>query len=153
MTDEEANALYEAGVRELTAAFEIFDRDGDGRLDAAELAHALKMMGQPITALELHKMIRAVDHDRDGKIDLVEFISLVEPRPEGMDPDADIRVAFAVLDLDGDGFLSPQELRHGLHKVDDIDAEEVSFIVRAADRDGDGKVSFAEFRELMLAEA
>ena len=147
MTDEHAVRLAEEGLEELQAAFALFDTDGDGELDARELREALSRLGQRLSNSEAQRLIASVS--RSHRVNFDAFVRLVEPAPEGLDPEADLREAFDILDADADGYLSPEELGHALARDGDSDAAEVGVILRAADRDGDGRISFEEFRELV----
>ena len=58
--------------------------------------------------------------------------------------------AFALLDADGDGFLSAAELRAALSRGGEPASEaEVARMLAAADLDGDGRISLSEFRRAM----
>ena len=46
----------------------MFDRDGDGFIDARELRHLLTNLGEKLTDQEVDEMIREVDVDGDGKV-------------------------------------------------------------------------------------
>ena len=46
----------------------MFDKDGDGFIDAAELRHLLTNLGEKLTEQEVDEMIREVDIDGDGKV-------------------------------------------------------------------------------------
>jgi calmodulin len=132
----------------LRAAFDHFDTDGDGRLDAAELHAALRSLGHEVGADELRKLIAAVDQNGNQQVEFPEFVDLVEPPPVGEDPEADLRTAFAVLDRDGDGFLSHKELE-AAGEPGEIDATVAARIVQSVDADGDGRISFDEFTRWM----
>jgi calcium-binding protein CML len=58
---------------QLRRLFEIFDRDGNGFITAAELAHSMAKLGHALTAKELTGMIKEADTDGDGRIDFKEF--------------------------------------------------------------------------------
>lgn len=58
---------------QLTALFRVFDRDGNGFITAAELAHSMARLGHALTADELAGMIREADTDGDGRISFPEF--------------------------------------------------------------------------------
>lgn len=148
MTNDELLDLTARANDDMRVAFETFDRNGDGRIDAAELRSALADLGQPAGDAEVRKLIATVvPHGRDS-LDFDDFVSLLEPDP--FDPDAELLQAFRVLDLDGDGYLTPDELAGG---EDGLGPAEARRIVDAADLDGDGRISFDEFRRAMLAAA
>jgi calmodulin len=54
--------------QEIYEAFEVFDRDNDGFISAAELGHILAVIGEESTSSEITDMIRQADQDGDGRI-------------------------------------------------------------------------------------
>lgn len=58
---------------QLRQLFRLFDRDGNGFITAAELAHSMAKLGHALTAEELTGMIREADLDGDGTINFEEF--------------------------------------------------------------------------------
>lgn len=147
MTDDEVEAIRAQSTAELRAAFDLFDTDHDGRIGAHELSAALVELGQDVGLSEAASLIASVDPHRTGSVGFHEFTQLIEPTPHGLDTEADDREVFAVLDRDGDGYLSAQELaRAGEDAGVTVDG---AAVVRASDTDGDGRLSFAEFRRAM----
>eukprot|EP01083_Nonionella_stella_P069117 184084_1 len=65
-------------LEEMKSTFDEFDEDGGGTIDAEELSHALKKMGQALSMDEVHKLITEVDANGDGEIDINEFKVMVE---------------------------------------------------------------------------
>ena len=60
--------------------------------------------------------------------------------------------AFKVIDKDGDGLISPDELHHVLINLgENLTAEEIDEMIREADVDGDGHINYDEFVRVMLA--
>jgi len=59
---------------------------------------------------------------------------------------------FQVLDVNGDGFITVDELRHALTKTGDHFTEaEIADIIRRADRNNDGKIDYnGEFYQFRL---
>ena len=50
---------------------------------------------------------------------------------------------FRVFDKDGDGYISPAELRHVMANLGEkLTEDEVEEMIREADQDGDGKVNY-----------
>lgn len=58
---------------QLRQLFRMFDRDGNGYISAAELAHSMAKLGHALTAKELTGMIKEADTDGDGRISFLEF--------------------------------------------------------------------------------
>lgn len=58
---------------QLKHLFQMFDRDGNGFITAAELAHSMAKLGHALTAEELTGMIKEADTDGDGMINFQEF--------------------------------------------------------------------------------
>ncbi|GBG33518.1 Calmodulin [Hondaea fermentalgiana] len=74
----ESSTEKEPGQAENWAeAFKIFDLDGDGFVTAAELGKVLENMGEPLKDYELQEMIDEVDKDKDGKLNLEEFVHVM----------------------------------------------------------------------------
>jgi len=52
----------------LQEAFRMFDRDGNGFIDAEELRICMVNLGEKLTLDEVEEMIREVDIDFDGRM-------------------------------------------------------------------------------------
>uniref|UniRef100_A0A803KXW0 EF-hand domain-containing protein n=2 Tax=Chenopodium quinoa TaxID=63459 RepID=A0A803KXW0_CHEQI len=63
--------------KDIESAFRIFDSDGDGKISAKELMEVLRRMGQMYSLESCNKMIREVDNDGDGLINLAEFTTMM----------------------------------------------------------------------------
>jgi len=62
---------------ELTEAFKVFDRDGNGFISAAELRHVMTNLGEKLSDEEVDDMIRDADVDGDGQINYEEFVKMM----------------------------------------------------------------------------
>jgi hypothetical protein len=69
--------LTETQLDEFREAFNSFDEDGGGSIDATELEDVLKSLGQDASKEELDKLIQVADTDGSGDIDFLEFVVLV----------------------------------------------------------------------------
>ena len=137
---------------QLKQAFALFDLDGNGFITNDELGTVLRKMGQEPTDEEIEQMIHEIDEDGDGTIDFDEFCELMENRMSNDNSEADIIEVFKVFDEDGSGNISGKELAHILSNLDEpLTPAEVQWIVNEADVDGDGTISFAEFKKMMLS--
>ena len=62
---------------ELREAFKIFDRDGNGYIDAEELKRVVTQYGAKLTQEEACELLREADQDGDGKLDYNEFVKMM----------------------------------------------------------------------------
>ncbi|KMT15741.1 hypothetical protein BVRB_3g057190 [Beta vulgaris subsp. vulgaris] len=141
---------------ELRRVFEMFDHNGDGRITMIELRESLINMGIFIPDTDLTQMIGRIDVNGDGCVDGGEFqalYSLIMDREEDEQSDEeDMKEAFNVFDKNGDGFISVDELRSvlgslGLNQGRNL--EDCKLMIMKVDVDGDGMVSFKEFKKMM----
>lgn len=51
---------------------QVFDRDNNGFISAAELRHVMTSIGEKLTDDEVDEMIREADQDGDGRIDCMQ---------------------------------------------------------------------------------
>lgn len=70
----------EPSMEEVKAAFDVFDENKDGFVDAIELQKVLCTLGfrEGSTIEDCKRMIRSFDENRDGRIDFNEFVKLME---------------------------------------------------------------------------
>lgn len=135
---------------ELEEVFKKFDVNGDGKISAAELGSIMGSLGQPVTEEDLKIMIKEVDSDGDGSINLEEFVSL---NTKDIDTDeimVNLKNAFSVYDIDQNGSISADEL----HKVmtslgEECTLAECKKMILGVDADGDGAIDFEEFKVMM----
>ena len=80
----------------------------------------------------------------DGYIDFNEYVDMMRKNYVTIEIERErMKVAFSLLDSDGDGFLSRQELMDELvTKASGITIEDVEDILRDADMDGNEHIDF-----------
>jgi len=62
---------------ELIESFKVFDRDGDGFINAAELRYSMMNLGEKLMDTEVDDMIQEADRDGDGAINYDEFVKMM----------------------------------------------------------------------------
>lgn len=62
---------------DMRRAFQLFDTNGTGKIDAFTLKRITKSLGLDVSDLELSEMISEFDKDRDGMINEAEFLAIM----------------------------------------------------------------------------
>uniref|UniRef100_A0A5K0WQF8 EF-hand domain-containing protein n=2 Tax=Nymphaea colorata TaxID=210225 RepID=A0A5K0WQF8_9MAGN len=72
------------GVKEsdMQSAFHVFDVDGDGKISGEEVFQVLKRLGERCSLEECKRMVKGVDKDGDGKVDIQEFMVMMTKNME-----------------------------------------------------------------------
>merc|ERR1711988_1444273 len=86
--------LTEQQIEEIREAFELFDIDGSGTIDAKELGTCMRALGLEGTKDEIRKMIEDIDKDGSGTIDFEEFLAMMSARTDDKDSDEAKRKVF-----------------------------------------------------------
>jgi calmodulin len=144
--------LSEEKIAEYTDAFKLFDADGNGHIDAKELQEVLQKIGIEATLEQAQEMIAEVDKDKNGTIELPEFIEMMEKHDaqEEADDIEGLQMAFRAFDIDGNGRIDREELAQVMKNLgQELTAEEIDAMMKEADTDGDGTIDFEEFKALM----
>ena len=146
--------LTEQQIAELREAFQLFDKDGDGHVTPKELMIVLQSLGQNPTAEMVNEMIEEVDTDNNGEIEFEEFCVLMCKNMKENDDIDTLKEAFKLLDSDGSGEISKTELKEILRSFsklgEDIADDEIDNLIKQADIDGDGQISYDEVRSAGL---
>ncbi|XVF33481.1 hypothetical protein REPUB_Repub17cG0172200 [Reevesia pubescens] len=140
--------------------FKVIDANGDGKISSLELSEVLLCLGhEKSTASKAAEgMIREIDFNGDGFIDLDEFMHAVNYTDGSIcssNSEEDYLMdAFLIFDTDKNGLISAKELRKVLISLGftKCSLQECKRMIRGVDKDGDGFVDFKEFRSMMTAD-
>ena len=85
-------------VIEIRQAFEIFDQDGSGIMDPAELKNAFIDLGFTGQNKFVYQILAELDEDQSGGIDFAEFLRLATAKIGEKDSRAEITKVFTAFD-------------------------------------------------------
>eukprot|EP01017_Pseudomicrothorax_dubius_P013812 TRINITY_DN1621_c0_g2_i2.p1 TRINITY_DN1621_c0_g2~~TRINITY_DN1621_c0_g2_i2.p1 ORF type:complete len:169 (-),score=68.05 TRINITY_DN1621_c0_g2_i2:129-635(-) len=142
--------ITEEQRQEIKEAFDLFDTDGSGRIDAKELKVAMRALGFEPKKEEVRRMIQEIDRDGTGVIEFQDFLELMAVKIAERDPREEMLKAFRLFDDDGTGRISLKNLRRVARELGEtMTDEELQEMIDEADRDGDGEISEEEFVRIM----
>ena len=100
-------------MTDLRGYFATLDKNRDGRITVSELSRAMSNCGLSQSANELEALVKDIDVDGDGKIDVQEFLAASMLHNKMLKEDR-IREAFDTFDTDKTGVLSFDNLKTAL---------------------------------------
>mmetsp|Transcript_64545 Transcript_64545/g.163579 ORF Transcript_64545/g.163579 Transcript_64545/m.163579 type:complete len:505 (+) Transcript_64545:102-1616(+) len=146
-----AGQLNEDQIKSLREVFMALDGNGDGLLTAAEMKDGLAKAGLKEIPVDLQQILEDVDSDGSGVIDYTEFLAATLDKRAYQQEDV-CWSAFRLFDKNGDGKISPQELKQVLENdaVEEIaGAKAIAELMKEIDGNGDGVIDFQEFMQMM----
>ncbi len=138
-------------VKDLRNIFKIIDKDGDGTLSYEEIKEGFKeyYKDENIAEKEVEEIIKKIDLDNNQCIEYEEFIRCTV----NMDlllTEENLKMVFNAFDKDNSGNLTHDEIKMALGLIETDDKDLIKNIISEIDVNGDGDISFEEFKELML---
>ncbi|RXI07165.1 hypothetical protein DVH24_026301 [Malus domestica] len=144
------HGLTQQKRQEIKEAFELFDTDGSGTIDAKELNVAMRALGFEMTEEQIHQMIADVDKDGSGAIDFDEFAHMMTAKIGERDTKEELMKAFQLIDLDRNGKISAADIKSIAKDLgENFTDSEIQEMIEEADRDRDGEVNADEFIRMM----
>ena len=148
-----ARAVDPTATRELGHLFSLFDRNGDGEITPAEVEQVLMALGGILAPEEISSLRALVQ--AQGALSRDTFLGWAQQQP-GLETHQVLRDLFLLIDTDGNGALSREELTVMLSLVQSSpEASPVSGeeLLQRLDRDGNGQISGEEFLALIGQES
>uniref|UniRef100_A0A7S3N892 Calcium-dependent protein kinase 1 n=1 Tax=Euplotes harpa TaxID=151035 RepID=A0A7S3N892_9SPIT len=129
--------------------FKQLDANGDGKLSKEEIHDGYEEhFGKLLNEDELDRLFDEVDTDKSGFIDYSEFV-VATMNEKNLFSEKKLKAAFKMFDKDDSGYISKDEVKESLLKVQKFSEEEINEIVSQVDENGDGEISFEEFKIIM----
>ena len=139
-----ANRVKDEEVGKLKSLFETLDVNKDGTLTVDEIEKGIKLLN---SELDVSALFASIDTDKSGKIDYTEFLACCLDQKVYLREER-LSEAFKMLDLDGSGKISKDEIKKAL-KLDKIDDLSLDKYIQECDINGDGEIDYNEFLNLM----
>jgi len=138
-------------IATLQKTFKALDTNNDGTLSKEELIEGYtKIYGDlALATAEADRVMEEVDIDKSGAIDYTEFVTATLKK-NSLLTTKKLEAAFRAFDKDGNGSISMSELKELLGASGNMSEEVWQQIMKEVDANGDGEISFEEFRDMMM---
>ena len=150
--DEFIELLSEQEIYELREAFNIFDVESEGSIGTVHLGLLMNSLKQYPTQDEIKEIIKEIDVNNEGRIYFNQFLKIMAKRIKNVKEDEDkyIKKLFSFLDRNNNGLISLHEIKYIVtHSSENISDRDIELLMKEADTDGDGLISFEEFMTIM----
>lgn len=145
----ETKGVSQDQVLEIKRAFDLFDVDKKGIIDTEELRDAMEDQGFKRKNPTVFKLFCQLDLERKEKIDFMTFFNMLTERDETSSED-EIKKFFDLFDREGLGYIEIKNLKNVVKDLgESLDDEDIVDLIRKSDLDGDGKVTYQDFYNIM----
>lgn len=158
--------MYPLSTYHLQQIFNELDRNKDGLVSIDELMSLLERLRLNVNRAELELLVG------DKALNFLDFLffyqtlnkiivqekgeSEIEEANQEKDLESDLRKAFKIFDLNGDGFISCEELQVALGKLGLLGkscGQDCMQMIGVYDTNSDGLLDFEEFKEMMFMDS
>ena len=141
--------IPEDQMEEFKQAFALFDKDGNGHVDADELGQVLASLGQIPTEEEIKRMIAEVDGDMNGTIEFTEFLQMMKSKMSKKENEEEIQEAFNAFDVNKNGIINAKTLLKAFKSMnEEFTDDEIKVMINVVGINGE--VNFNQFKNMML---
>lgn len=140
--------------QEIREAFELFDSDKNGLIDAHEMKVAMRALGFDVRKEEVLRMMDECptkDYNNRSFIDLQSFTDLMTEKFSQRDPRQEMIKAFQLFDENNTGKINLRALRRVARELgENMTDDELQAMIDEFDKDQDGEINQEEFLSIML---
>ena len=149
-TQYERPGLTEEEICEIKEAFDLFDREKCGAIETRDLKNAMEAQGFQHKSPTIFKMVCELDVEGQGLVNFEEFLDMMTENNVEDSSQEEIKKVFNLFDIDQTGYIELKNLKQIAKELgESLNEQEIIELITKSDADGDGKVSFEEFYNIM----
>ena len=140
--------LSEEQKQEIKEAFELFDSEQTGKIDAKELKVAMRALGFEPKKGEIQNILST--YKIAGEISLEDFMSILTQKMLERDPIDEMKKAFVLICEEGHNKITLKSLQKVAQELgENMSLDELQEMINEADKDGDGEIGEEDFIKIM----
>ena len=153
MAEQKPFELTKEVKEELKEAFEVFDADGDGHINAEELQVVLEAAGRKMTREEVEAKIAEVDDDGAGELEWDEFLNLMTEEMRAKQTDEELIEAFKYFGPNSDQEGITKEMLAAVleQEGEKVTDDDIDLLFEETSISNKGKITFSDFMLMMMA--
>merc|ERR1712046_92446 len=150
MVKKRSVQISEEDMRQFKEAFELFDTDQSGTIDATELKFCMQALGFDPSPVEIKEMLEKIDQDGNGSVEFEEFVDLLSGKMDEKDPATEMADAFAMFDKDNTGKITFKNMQDVIRDMGDPElADNEPEVQQIIDEVNPAGWSYEDFLSLM----
>lgn len=140
-------------INEYKAAFNLFDKNQDGRIEPDELGLLMRSLGQNFSNAELKEITKEkIANDISFSVEFHEFLDVMARNRRKKDDYFKLVKAFKYFDRDNSGFINLNEFRHIITTIaEKLTQEEIDKLEEIAKVDSDGKFNYKDLVKAIIS--
>ena len=139
---------------QISCAFCLFDSDKDGYIKPKDFVKVLSQNQITIPESSVRDILGPSNSNNNNEtttdVSLKDFVNIVNSRMKCVDSEEELMEMFKIFDKKGTGKVSSGDIRAVLDDIDEpLSQQEIEELMLNWDKDKDGFLDFAEFKEMM----
>ncbi|KAM3184763.1 hypothetical protein ACTXT7_007714 [Hymenolepis weldensis] len=140
---------------EYREVFDSFDPERKGKIQCENLLTALRKLALMPANCELEELLRSVDTNNNilsEGVSYEQFCQIASKKEKGVYNEQDILNAFSLIDSEGRGYVTTDELKQLLcNRGDKLSEGEISALIRTVKATGSGQIDYKTFINRMMS--
>ena len=139
---------------QISCAFCLFDSDKDGYIKPKDFVKVLSQNQITIPESSVRDILGPSNSNNNNEtttdVSLKDFVNIVNSRMKCVESEEELMEMFKIFDKKGTGKVSSGDIRAVLDDIDEpLSQQEIEELMINWDKDKDGFLDFAEFKEMM----
>lgn len=149
----QSKKLYKENDQKIRILFSKLDKNGDGNVSVEEIYKNYRQLFPGTKKSQWKKIKKFVEHadiDKSGTIEYSEFLTIMSLTNKEQSEEV-IRSIFNYFDDNRNGYIEAKDLRE-LFENTDVNDKEFQDMIDEVDKNGDRKISYEEFYQILTKE-
>lgn len=142
--------LHPLVLKYYTNSFRALDQNEDGYITVPDLVQTAREKNVVITEVEAVQLLELLDFDKNGHCSVSDFVAAAIDKEYYSEEIA--KLAFDHFDVQKDGFINEMDLVRAFKRETKVYTDkEIEEIIAEVDFNKDGKITFQEFKDILLS--